>query len=79
VTGSQVTLKDDFLAVMYTDGAPTGVMQPEECLCRRSNLHATLTTPNEQSTIENNYPIPSKSGIYSDTVGKPYFFHIAWA
>lgn len=53
---------------------PKGVMSPEECLCRRSNLYATLTTPGEGSSTSSNYPIPAKSGIYSETVGKKHAF-----
>ncbi|TAQ85375.1 hypothetical protein B7494_g6302 [Chlorociboria aeruginascens] len=45
-----------------------GVMSPEECLCRRSNLFATLTTPGPGSSVQTNYPIPSKAGIYSPHV-----------
>ncbi|TVY23700.1 hypothetical protein LHYA1_G007841 [Lachnellula hyalina] len=43
-------------------------MSPEECLCRRSNLVATLTTPAEGNSSSSNYPIPSKAGIYSGNV-----------
>ncbi|KAF8860978.1 hypothetical protein BDZ45DRAFT_648189 [Acephala macrosclerotiorum] len=45
-----------------------GVMSPEECLCRRSNLHATLTTPAAGNSAPSNYPIPSRAGIYSEKV-----------
>jgi hypothetical protein len=45
-------------------------MSPEECLCRRSNLFATLTTPAEGNCAASNYPIPPKAGIYSGTVGQ---------
>ncbi|KAF4624801.1 hypothetical protein G7Y89_g13368 [Cudoniella acicularis] len=45
-----------------------GVMSPEECLCRRSNLFATLTTPAAGNPASSNYPIPSKAGIFSETV-----------
>ncbi|CZT50761.1 uncharacterized protein RSE6_11804 [Rhynchosporium secalis] len=45
-----------------------GVMSPEECLCRRSNLIATLTTPGEGSCVPSNYPMPSSTGIYSGNV-----------
>ncbi|RDA85021.1 hypothetical protein CP532_2060 [Ophiocordyceps camponoti-leonardi (nom. inval.)] len=40
----------------------------EEKLCRRSNLSATLGTPDPGSEEESNYPIPSSGGILSDTV-----------
>ncbi len=43
-------------------------MSPEECLCRRSNLFATLTTPGAGNHVGSNYPIPANSGIYSATV-----------
>ncbi len=45
-------------------------MSPEECLCRRSNLFATLTTPAAGNSASTNYPIPSKAGIYSEKVGQ---------
>ncbi|KAH6694216.1 hypothetical protein BKA61DRAFT_259536 [Leptodontidium sp. MPI-SDFR-AT-0119] len=45
-----------------------GVMSPEECLCRRSNLFATLTTPGEGSSVSSNYPLPPTTGIYSANV-----------
>lgn len=43
-------------------------MAPEENLCRRSNLYATLVDPKGHHA--NNYPIPPKGGIYSEHVGK---------
>lgn len=46
-----------------------GVMSPEECLCRRSNLFATITTPAPGNSAPTNYPIPSKAGIFSRNVG----------
>jgi hypothetical protein len=45
-----------------------GVMAPEENLCRRSNLYATLVDPKGHHA--SNYPIPPKGGIYSEHVGK---------
>ncbi|KAG9235315.1 hypothetical protein BJ875DRAFT_276783 [Amylocarpus encephaloides] len=45
-----------------------GVMSPEECLCRRSNLFATLTTPASGNLAPSNYPIPPKAGIFSPKV-----------
>ena len=45
----------------------SGLIAPEENLCRRSNLVHCLTTP---STPGTNYPIPTKGGIYSPNVGK---------
>lgn len=47
----------------------TGVMSPEECLCRRSNLYATMTTPAEGNSAPSNYPLPPKAGIFSEKVG----------
>lgn len=44
----------------------SGVMAPEECLCRRSNLVAALTSPATNGT---HYPIPLNSGIWSQSVG----------
>jgi hypothetical protein len=44
-------------------------MSPEECLCRRSNLVATMTTPAPGNPVPNNYPIPTKAGIFSEKVG----------
>ena len=46
-----------------------GVMSPEECLCRRSNLYATMTTVAEGNSAPSNYPLPSKAGIFSEKVG----------
>lgn len=45
-----------------------GVMSPEECLCRRSNLFATLSTPGAGNSLTANYPIPTRAGIYSEKV-----------
>jgi hypothetical protein len=47
-------------------------MAPEENLCRRSNLVATLN--DAKGHHSNNYPIPPRGGIYSQHVGKHYFF-----
>lgn len=44
----------------------SGAMYPEECLCRRSNLYATLTSP---SNVANNYPLGPRVGVYSPHVG----------
>ncbi|KAI0015770.1 hypothetical protein F4780DRAFT_45203 [Xylariomycetidae sp. FL0641] len=46
----------------------TGVVGYEERLCRRSNLSATLGTPGPGSELDNNYPIPSEGGVYSEFV-----------
>lgn len=44
----------------------SGLIAPEECLCRRSNLVHTLTMP---ATQVSHYPIPTTGGIYSPHVG----------
>lgn len=44
----------------------SGLLAPEENLCRRSNLVHTLTLPASQSS---HYPIPTTGGIYSPHVG----------
>ncbi|KAI8627106.1 hypothetical protein F5Y19DRAFT_179552 [Xylariaceae sp. FL1651] len=46
----------------------TGVVGYEERLCRRSTLSATLNTPGPGSQVDDNYPIPSEGGIYSECV-----------
>ena len=48
------------------------VMAPEENLCRRSNLVATLN--DAKGRHSSNYPIPPRGGIYSQHVGKYDFF-----
>ena len=44
----------------------SGLIAPEECLCRRSNLVHTLTMSASQAS---HYPIPTTGGIYSPHVG----------
>lgn len=48
----------------------SGLMAPEECFARRSNLVHALTMPwNAQMGREDNfYPIPQRGGIYSPEV-----------
>ena len=48
----------------------SGLMAPEECFARRSNLVHALTMPwNAQlGKDENFYPIPQRGGIYSPEV-----------
>lgn len=48
----------------------SGLMAPEECFARRSNLVHALTMPwNAQLGREENfYPIPQRGGIYSPEV-----------
>ena len=48
----------------------SGLIAPEENLCRRSNLVHCLTTPWSTSAQDLNYPIPTKGGIYSPNVGE---------
>lgn len=53
----------------------SGLMAPEECLARRSNLVRALPAP-WQSTSKEHYPIPQTGGIYSPSIGtlrKSYF------
>lgn len=51
----------------------SGLMAPEECFARRSNLVHALMTPwnlNQTATTpDTHYPIPQKGGIYSPYVG----------
>jgi len=47
----------------------SGLIAPEECLCRRSNLAKVLTTPSQASTQIPHYPIKTTGGIYSPHVG----------
>ncbi|KAL2045675.1 hypothetical protein N7G274_002105 [Stereocaulon virgatum] len=46
----------------------SGLIAPEECLCRRSNLAKVLTTPSAQSGQVPHYPIRTTGGIYSPHV-----------
>ena len=48
----------------------SGLIAPEECLCRRSNLAKVLTTPSHASAQVPHYPIRTTGGIYSPHVGK---------
>lgn len=48
----------------------SGLLAPEECLCRRSNLVRNLTTPRASSNQASHYPIPPTGGIYSPQVGE---------
>jgi hypothetical protein len=52
----------------YSADPVPDVMAPEENLCRRSNLVATLN--DAKGHHSSNYPIPPKGGIYSQHVGK---------
>lgn len=47
----------------------SGLIAPEECLCRRSNLAKVLTTPSQASTQIPHYPMKTTGGIYSPHVG----------
>ena len=53
----------------------SGLLAPEECLCRRSNLVHTLTAP---ATATSHYPIPTNGGIYSPHVGMRLQSHFQW-
>ncbi|KAL8729164.1 MAG: hypothetical protein Q9166_004903 [cf. Caloplaca sp. 2 TL-2023] len=46
----------------------SGLMAPEESLCRRSNLVQALKTPYNSNSPVSHYPIPSTGGIYSPHV-----------
>lgn len=48
----------------------SGLIAPEECLCRRSNLAKVLNTPSQSSGQVPHYPIRTTGGIYSPHVGK---------
>ena len=48
----------------------SGLIAPEECLCRRSNLAKVLNTPSQSSSQSSHYPILTPGGIYSPYVGK---------
>ena len=48
----------------------SGLLAPEECLCRRSNLAKVLTTPSQSSAHIPHYPIRTTGGLYSPYVGK---------
>lgn len=55
----------------------SGLMAPEECFCRRSNLVHALTTPWDPYPAYAHYPIPTKGGIYSPYVGIVYHLSIS--
>ncbi|KAL9124209.1 MAG: hypothetical protein Q9217_006438 [Psora testacea] len=46
----------------------SGLIAPEECLCRRSTLSQALTTPCSSSPKGPHYPIRTTGGIYSPSV-----------
>ncbi|KAL8669169.1 MAG: hypothetical protein Q9168_006231 [Polycauliona sp. 1 TL-2023] len=46
----------------------SGLMAPEECLCRRSNLVQALKTPYNSNPPVSHYPIPRYGVIYSPHV-----------
>jgi len=48
----------------------SGLIAPEECLCRRSNLAKVLITPSQSSAQVPHYPIRTTGGIYSPNVGE---------
>lgn len=51
----------------------SGLLAPEECLCRRSNLIHTLLSMRYpsiwQTTEKPQYPLPQRGGVYSPYVG----------
>ena len=47
----------------------SGLLAPEENMCRRSNLAHCLTSTWTPSSQCSNYPIPTVGGIYSPSVG----------
>jgi hypothetical protein len=47
----------------------SGLLAPEECFCRRSNLVQNLKTPSSTASTPH-YPIPQKGGLYSPHVGE---------
>lgn len=47
----------------------SGLMAPEECLCRRTNLVQALKSPYNRSSQLPHYPIQETGGIYSPHVG----------
>jgi hypothetical protein len=47
----------------------SGLIAPEECFARRSNLVHAVQTPWNASHSMPHYPIPQKGGIYSQYVG----------
>lgn len=47
----------------------SGLLAPEENLCRRSNLVHCITTPWMPSS-QQTYPIPLSGGVYSPSVGQ---------
>ena len=49
----------------------SGLMAPEECFARRSNLVHTLVTPYVQPNAPpTHYPLPQRGGVYSPNVGR---------
>ncbi|KAI9888508.1 MAG: hypothetical protein M1814_006870 [Vezdaea aestivalis] len=54
----------------------SGLMAPEECLCRRSNLVQNLVTPWNPFGDTAHYPLPQTGGLYSPNVGMLYFITI---
>lgn len=51
----------------------SGLIAPEESLCRRSNLVHALTAPSKSSTHSSHYPLQTTGGIYSPHVGASHF------
>lgn len=59
----------------------SGLIAPEECLARRSNLVKNLETPWYPLPNSNGYyPIPQRGGLYSPSIGKISFkWYGRWA
>ncbi|KAI4164201.1 MAG: hypothetical protein LQ342_002165 [Letrouitia transgressa] len=53
----------------------SGLMAPEECLCRRSNLVPALKNIYSPNPHTSHYPIPTTGGLYSPQVDDGY---VAW-
>lgn len=77
-SGNQSIQQSDYEAIPVVNMAnerraggdwESGLMAPEECLCRRSNLVQALKTPYNTNPPVSHYPIPSTGGIYSPHVG----------
>ena len=52
----------------------SGLIAPEECLCRRSTLAQALVAPSSSSPKVAHYPLKTTGGIYSPSVGRCFTF-----
>ena len=48
----------------------SGLLAPEECLCRRSTLSQALSAPCSSSPKVAHYPLKTTGGIYSPSIGQ---------